>query len=64
MDELNEKIKLIRREKDTKIIPENIKKGVNILGVEGVLESGAISETEYAECLELSEQILGEDVSL
>lgn len=64
MDELNEKIKSIRREKDTKIIPENIKKGVFVFDVEGALESGAISETEYAECLELSQQILGEDVSL
>lgn len=40
MDELNEKIKSIRREKDTKIIPENIKKGVSILGIEGTLETG------------------------
>ena len=47
MDELNEKIKLIRREKDTKIIPENIKKGVNILGIEGVLESGSSVEDIY-----------------
>ena len=38
MDILNTKIKSILTEKNTKIKPENIKKGVNILGIIGNLE--------------------------
>ena len=64
MDELNEKLKLVRKEKDMKVLPENIKKGVSIFDVEGVLEIGPITNAEYNECLELSQQILGEDISL
>lgn len=42
---------------------DKIVNGNTILGIEGTYES-AISQTEYDECLELSEQILGENVSL
>ncbi len=35
MDILNTKIKSILTEKNTKILPENIKVGVNILGING-----------------------------
>ena len=45
------------------LTPEKLVKGNTILGIEGIYES-AISQTEYDECLELSEQILGENVSL
>ena len=38
MDILNTKIKSILTEKNTKILPENIKAGVNILGVTGTYE--------------------------
>lgn len=38
MDILNTKIKNILTEKNTKILPSNIKKNVNILGVTGDLE--------------------------
>lgn len=38
MDILNTKIKSILTEKNTKILPENIKAGVNILGVLGTYE--------------------------
>lgn len=44
MDILNTKIKSILTEKNTKILPENIKKDVNILGVTGTYEGGASSE--------------------
>lgn len=40
MDILNTKIKNILTEKNTKILPANIKKDVNILGVTGILEEG------------------------
>lgn len=50
MDILNTKIKSILTEKNTKILPNNIKSGVNILGVTGTYEgqqpSGTISITE------------------
>ena len=38
MDILNTKIKSILTEKNTKIIPSNIKKDINILGIIGNLE--------------------------
>lgn len=44
MDILNTKIKSILTEKNTKILPENIKKDVNILGVLGTYEGGGSSE--------------------
>lgn len=50
MDILNTKIKSILTEKNTKIIPSNIKKDINILGITGTYEgqqpSGTISITE------------------
>lgn len=50
MDILNTKIKSILTEKNTKIKPENIKSGVNILGItgtyEGTVPSGEIEITE------------------
>lgn len=50
MDILNTKIKSILTEKNTKILPANIKKDVNILGVTGTYEgqqpSGTINITE------------------
>lgn len=50
MDILNTKIKSILTEKNTKILPSNIKKDVNILGVTGTYEgqqpTGTISITE------------------
>lgn len=35
MDELLEKLQEIKEEKDTKILPENIRAGVTIFGVTG-----------------------------
>ena len=40
MSELKNNLQTILNEKTLKIIPENIKKGVNVFGVEGDLESG------------------------
>ena len=40
MSELNEKLLEIKRQKDTYIIPENIKKDITVYGVTGTLESG------------------------
>lgn len=41
MSELNEKLLEIKRQKDTYIIPENIKKDITIYGVTGTLEPGS-----------------------
>ena len=44
---------------DVDLKPENIKAGVTIFGVEGIVEVGPITQEEYEECLALSYQILG-----
>ena len=44
---------------DIDLKPENIKAGVTIFGVEGIVEVGPITQEEYEECLALSYQILG-----
>lgn len=38
---LEQKLNLILNEKQTKILPENIKKGVSYFDIEGTLEEGA-----------------------
>ena len=60
MDILNTKIKSILTEKNTKILPENIKAGVNILGITGtyegqkpsgeieIIENGQVDVSNYA----------------
>ena len=45
---LEQKLNLILKEKETKILPENIKKDVQILGVVGTLESDKPSQTKTA----------------
>ena len=47
MSELENKLKEIINEKNTKILPENIKAGVTILGVTGTY-TGEISTNEEA----------------
>ncbi len=67
MTELKKYLTTIANEKMTKIIPENIKKGINILGIEGALEgaleSGIMTEEEYNTCDNLANLIL-EDTPL
>ena len=41
MSELQEKLLEIKRQKDTYIIPENLKKNITVLGVTGTLEPGS-----------------------
>ena len=41
MSELQEKLLEIKRQKDTYILPENIKKDITVYGVTGILESGS-----------------------
>lgn len=61
MTELEQNLRLIKNEKDTKILPENIKEGVQIFDVIGTYRGGSISEQEYQEDLDLANDILGID---
>ena len=53
------KVNAVTSSIDDNILPENIKKDISILGVTGTYE-GAMSQSDYEECLTLSQQILGE----
>jgi hypothetical protein len=46
-------------EGDSELLPENIKEGTNIFGVEGTLEI-VLTKEEYVNCLEIADNILGE----
>ena len=53
---------LILNEKEQKLLPENIKKDRTVLGVTGALESGAMTEAEYDDCLDLTYMIISGEV--
>ena len=61
MTQLEQNLMQIKNEKDTKILPENIKEGVQIFDVIGTYRGGSISEQEYQEDLDLANDILGID---
>lgn len=61
MTQLEQNLIQIKNEKDTKILPENIKEGVQIFDVIGTYRGGSISEQEYQEDLDLANDILGID---
>lgn len=61
MTQLEQNLIQIKNEKDTKILPENIKEGVHIFDVIGTYRGGSISEQEYQEDLDLANDILGID---
>ena len=61
MTQLEQNLIQIKNEKDTKILPENIKEGVQIFDVIGTYRGGSISEQEYPEDLDLANDILGID---
>ena len=57
MDSLEQKLKTIIVEKETKLLPENLKKGVTLLGVDGVLETGLTEHTFQDSTLTLENTI-------
>lgn len=59
MSDLKTNLQEILQEKQDKIIPENIKKDVQIFDVTGTLESGAMTEENYQLCLQLADDIMG-----
>ena len=62
MSELKTNLQEILQEKQEKIIPENIKKDIQIFDVVGTLESGAMTDTDYQTCLQLADDIKGNSV--
>lgn len=57
--ELREKLNAILTEKNEKILPENIKTGITVLGVNGSYDTGEfVGTTIYDTCLSMSEDIL------
>ncbi len=44
---LEETLKSIKLDKDTNLLPENLKKGITVLGIDGVLESGSSNIHNY-----------------
>lgn len=61
MDSLEAKLKTIITEKETKLLPENLKAGITCLGVKGILiNDGALTTEEYTVCNNLAAIALGE----
>lgn len=56
---LEENINEILRQKNNFLLPQNIKSGVEVLGVVGTLEA-TLSDTEYEQVREITSRILGE----
>lgn len=56
---LEENINEILRQKNNFLLPQNIKSGVEVLGVVGTLEA-TLLDTEYEQVREITSRILGE----
>ena len=56
---LEENINEILRQKGNFLLPQNIKSGVEVLGVVGTLEA-TLLDTEYEQVREITSRILGE----
>ena len=64
-NELQSVLDEIKLEKDTKLLPENIKKGISLLGVEGDLEGGNPNDAlVYSTKAELEADINNDDIPL
>ena len=64
-NELQNVLDKIKLEKDTKLLPENIKKGISLLGVEGNLEGGNPNDALiYSTKAELEADINNDDIPL
>lgn len=60
MTELKENLQFILEEKNSKIIPENIRSGITIFNVAGTLEEKTLSKEEYNRCKDLTNNILNQ----
>lgn len=59
MATLKENMDAIKLEKDTKILPENLKSGITAFGIEGTLESGVMTQEEYDNAVNDVSYLLG-----
>ena len=59
MSDLKTNLQEILQEKQEKIIPENIKKDVQIFDVVGTMDAGAMTNADYQTCLQLVDDIMG-----
>ena len=59
MSDLKINLQEILQEKQEKIIPENIKKDVQIFDVVGTMNAGAMTNADYQTCLQLADDIMG-----
>ena len=57
MSQLNDNLVEIKRQKDTYLLPENLRKNINLLGVEGAYE-GNLTDAEYQEANDDLDDIL------
>ena len=59
MSELKTNLQEILQDKNTNLLPENLKQGVTCLGVEGTMDAGAMTNADYQTCLSLADDIMG-----
>lgn len=58
-NKLQDNLDAILQDKNTNLKPENLKEGVTCLGVDGTMDSGAMSNADYQTCLSLADDIMG-----
>lgn len=58
-NELQQVLDNILEDKTTNLKPENLKAGITCLGIEGTMDSGAMSNADYQTCLSLADDIMG-----
>lgn len=59
MSDLKTNLQEILQDKNTNLLPENLKQGVTCLGVEGTMDAGAMTNADYQTCLQLADDIMG-----
>lgn len=59
MSDLKTNLQEILQDKNTNLLPENLKQGVICLGVEGTMDAGAMTNADYQTCLQLADDIMG-----
>lgn len=58
-NELQQTLNNILNDKNTNLLPENLRTGITCLGVEGAMDSGAMTNVDYQTCLQLCDDIKG-----
>lgn len=58
-NELQQTLNNILNDKNTNLLPENLRTGITCLGIEGAMDSGAMTNVDYQTCLQLCDDIKG-----